>query len=224
MQSLLLGNLFNLIFQTFISPLELDDPECREAEIALLVDQLPEPNKRMLEILCCHLEKVAANSHKNMMTCKNLGVCFGPTLLRAEEETIEAITDISFANAVVMILVENWIKNPPSQRRTTRRRAPSAHRLGTVAAFVNPNLIESDDESDPDSDDGANIKVFTEKDLSKSADPCLLKVKLSTYGIRSISVEYQWHRKGKNMLKTLSCKHVSCKHKLCRSFSVSDYV
>ena len=197
MQTLLLANLINLIFQTFISPLELDDPECREAEIALLVDQLPEPNKRMLQILCCHLEKVAANSHKNMMTCENLGVCFGPTLLRAEEETIEAITDISFANAVVMILVENWIKNPPSQRRTTRRRAPSAPRLGAVAAFANPNLIETDDESDPYSDDGANIKVFTEKDLSQSADPCLLKVKLSTYGIRSISVEYQWHRKGK---------------------------
>ena len=38
------------IFQTFISALELDDPESREAEIALLVDQLPEPNKCMLKM------------------------------------------------------------------------------------------------------------------------------------------------------------------------------
>ena len=174
-------------------------------------------------MLCCHLEKVAANSHKNMMTCENLGVCFGPTLLRAEEETIEAITDISFANAVVMILVENWRKNPLSQHRTTRRRAPSAPGLGAVAAFSNPNLIETDDKSDPDSDDGANIKVFTEKDLSKSADPCLLKMKLSTYGIRSIFVEYQWHRKGTNLLKTL-LSNKSAVDILCRSFSVSDYV
>ena len=188
----------------------MDDPECRVAEIALLADQLPEPNKRMLQILCCHLEKVAANSHKNMMTCENLGVCFGPTLLRAEEETIEAITDISFANTVVMILVENWSKIPLTknrpQHRTPVRRAQSPHRFGAVAAFSNPNLIETNDKSDPDSDDSANIKVFTEKDLSKSADPCLLKVKLSTYGIRSISMEYQWHRKGTNLLKTLSNK------------------
>ena len=62
----------------------------------------------MLEILCCHLEKVAANSYKYMMTVGNLGVCFGPTLLRDEEETVAAIMDIKFANVVVEILVENW--------------------------------------------------------------------------------------------------------------------
>ena len=203
MQTLLLANLFNLIFQTFLFLLELDDPECRVAEIAKLAEQLPMPNKRMLEILCCHLEKVAEKSSKNMMTCENLGVCFGPTLLREEEETIEAIIDISFANAVVMILVENWSEMPLSQRRTTRRRAPSPPRLraaGLAAVFANPNLIENDDKSDPDSGEGANVKVFTENDLSKSNDPCLLKVKLSTYGIKSISVEYRWHMKGTNLL------------------------
>ena len=42
------------------------------------------------------------------MTVSNLGVCFGPTLLRAEEETVAAIMDIKFANVVVEILIENW--------------------------------------------------------------------------------------------------------------------
>ena len=42
------------------------------------------------------------------MTVANLGVCFGPTLLRDEEETVAAIMDIKFANVVVEILVENW--------------------------------------------------------------------------------------------------------------------
>ena len=91
-----------------ISFLELDAYEQRVAEVARLVDQLPEPHKRMLEILCKHLEKVAAKSFKNMMTVANLGVCFGPTLLRDEEETVAAIMDIKFANVVVEILVENW--------------------------------------------------------------------------------------------------------------------
>ena len=62
----------------------------------------------MLEILCSHLEKVASKSNKNMMTVANLGVCFGPTLLRDEEETVAAIMDIKFANVVVEILIENW--------------------------------------------------------------------------------------------------------------------
>ena len=52
--------------------------------------------------------QVAANCKRNMMTVSNLGVCFGPTLLRAEEETVAAIMDIKFANVVVEILIENW--------------------------------------------------------------------------------------------------------------------
>jgi hypothetical protein len=44
---------------------------------------------------------------KNLMTVSNLGVCFGPTLLRAEEETVAAIMDIKFANVVVEILIHN---------------------------------------------------------------------------------------------------------------------
>ena len=62
----------------------------------------------MLELLLQHLEKISDQAEKNMMTVSNLGVCFGPTLLRAEEETVAAIMDIKFANVVVEILIENW--------------------------------------------------------------------------------------------------------------------
>ena len=57
----------------------------------------------------------------------------------------------------------------------------------------------------------ANIRVFTEKDFdslkfdftrNKSIEPCLLKVKLSTYGLGSISMEYNWNKKGTNLQKT----------------------
>ena len=60
--------------------------------------------------------QVAANCKRNMMTVSNLGVCFGPTLLRAEEETVAAIMDIKFANVVVEILIENWRQVRNSQR------------------------------------------------------------------------------------------------------------
>ncbi len=87
---------------------ELDTYEDRVAEVGRLISQLPEPSKRMLELLMRHLEAVAANSAKNMMGVSNLGVCFGPTLLRAEEESVAAIMDIKFGNVVVEILIENW--------------------------------------------------------------------------------------------------------------------
>jgi hypothetical protein len=53
---------------------------------------------------------VAAKSDKNLMTVSNLGVCFGPTLLRPEEETVANILDIKFCNVVVEILIENYEK------------------------------------------------------------------------------------------------------------------
>ena len=51
---------------------------------------------------------VAAKSNKNLMTVSNLGVCFGPTLLRPEEETVTAIMEIKFGNIVVEILIDNF--------------------------------------------------------------------------------------------------------------------
>ena len=44
------------------------------------------------------------------MTVSNLGVCFGPTLLRPEEETVASIMDLKFYNVVVEILIENYDK------------------------------------------------------------------------------------------------------------------
>jgi hypothetical protein len=44
------------------------------------------------------------------MTVSNLGVCFGPTLMRPEEETVAAIMDIKFCNLIIEILIENYEK------------------------------------------------------------------------------------------------------------------
>lgn len=59
---------------------------------------------------------VAKKSDKNLMTVGNLAVCFGPTLLRPEEETVASIMDIKFYNIVVEILIENCeriVAGPP---------------------------------------------------------------------------------------------------------------
>lgn len=44
------------------------------------------------------------------MTPSNMGVIFGPTLLRAEEETVAAMLDIKFQNIVIEILIEDYWK------------------------------------------------------------------------------------------------------------------
>lgn len=72
----------------------------------------------MLEIIIRHLKAVSMKCHKNKMSVFNLGVVFGPTLLRAAEETLAAILDIKFNNVVIEILIENYdliFKNQPGK-------------------------------------------------------------------------------------------------------------
>lgn len=44
------------------------------------------------------------------MNVSNLSVCFGPTLLRPEEETVASIMDLKFYNVVVELLIDNYEK------------------------------------------------------------------------------------------------------------------
>ncbi|XP_015923916.1 rho GTPase-activating protein 26 [Parasteatoda tepidariorum] len=94
----------------FIAAAKQENRILRINNIHSLVHSLPKPNFKMLELLTSHLCKIAKLSHKNLMTISNLGICFGPTLLRPEEETVAAIMEIKFGNVVVEILIENYDK------------------------------------------------------------------------------------------------------------------
>uniref|UniRef100_A0AC34RJC4 Rho GTPase-activating protein 26 n=1 Tax=Panagrolaimus sp. JU765 TaxID=591449 RepID=A0AC34RJC4_9BILA len=91
----------------FINAAKLDDGQQRVNHIHYYVYKLPESHRKMLEIIIRHLRVVADNCGDNLMTVGNLGVCFGPTLLRPQEETMAAIMDIKFCNVVVEVLISN---------------------------------------------------------------------------------------------------------------------
>ncbi|ETE70579.1 Rho GTPase-activating protein 26, partial [Ophiophagus hannah] len=105
------GPLMMYQFQrSFIKAAKLENQESRISEIHSLVHRLPEKNRQMLHLLMNHLANVAENHKQNLMTVANLGVVFGPTLMRPQEETVAAIMDIKFQNIVVEILIENHEK------------------------------------------------------------------------------------------------------------------
>uniref|UniRef100_A0A8C6W0G9 Rho GTPase-activating protein 26 n=1 Tax=Nothobranchius furzeri TaxID=105023 RepID=A0A8C6W0G9_NOTFU len=127
--------------RSFIKAAKMDNPEARVTEIHALVHRLPEKNRQMLELLMKHLANVASHHQFNLMTIANLGVVFGPTLLRPQEETVAAIMELKFQNIVVEILIEHHEKifrDVPnssgsstnmqlnlSRRRSTQNKAPS---------------------------------------------------------------------------------------------------
>uniref|UniRef100_A0AAQ6A4K7 Rho GTPase-activating protein 26 n=1 Tax=Amphiprion ocellaris TaxID=80972 RepID=A0AAQ6A4K7_AMPOC len=121
--------------RSFIKAAKMDNPEARVTEIHALVHRLPEKNRQMLELLMKHLANVASHHQQNLMTIANLGVVFGPTLLRPQEETVAAIMDIKFQNIVVEILIEHHervrdggsanMQLNLSRRRSAESKAPS---------------------------------------------------------------------------------------------------
>ncbi|XP_071056664.1 rho GTPase-activating protein 26 isoform X2 [Onthophagus taurus] len=94
----------------FITAVKQETRQMRVNDVHILIYKIPKINFEVLKMLMKHLTRVAAKSDKNLMTISNLGVCFGPTLLRPEEETVASITELKFYNIVVEILIENYEK------------------------------------------------------------------------------------------------------------------
>ncbi|XP_050434753.1 rho GTPase-activating protein 26 [Adelges cooleyi] len=95
---------------TFISAAKQEVRLKRINDVHILLHKIPKPNFNMLEVLIKHLCNVVTHSDQNLMTVSNIAVCFGPTLMRPERETVAAIMDIKFCNVVVEILIENFTK------------------------------------------------------------------------------------------------------------------
>nr|XP_020756113.1 oligophrenin-1-like isoform X2 [Odocoileus virginianus texanus] len=95
------------------------------------------------------------------MTPSNMGVIFGPTLMRAQEDTVAAMMNIKFQNIVVEILIEHCVKiysGPPEEstappvpppRVTARRHKPitiSKRLLRERTVVYTSSLDETEDE------------------------------------------------------------------------------
>uniref|UniRef100_A0A8C4ZZK7 Rho GTPase activating protein 10 n=1 Tax=Gadus morhua TaxID=8049 RepID=A0A8C4ZZK7_GADMO len=98
------------LYKDFINPAKSGSPESRFQAIHCLVHKLPDKNQHTLGLVLKHLANVADHSKQNLMTVANLGVVFGPTLMRPQEETVAAIMDLKFQNIVVEILIKQHQK------------------------------------------------------------------------------------------------------------------
>ena len=95
------------LYTHFIEAIKHETETERLHELQLVILKLPIASREILKVLIRHLSKVASKSETNLMTASNLGVCFGPTLLRPREETVASIMDIKFCNEVIEAMIEN---------------------------------------------------------------------------------------------------------------------
>jgi len=70
-----------------------------------MISTLPENNRRILVMLCKFLKDLAVFESENKMNPHNLGVVFGPTLMRTESTGLESLTECDSQIAVVEELI-----------------------------------------------------------------------------------------------------------------------
>lgn len=168
------------LHKDFIKAAKYDDQKHRVRAVHALVYKLPEKNRTMLEILAKHLLRVSSHNGQNLMTVSNLGMIFGPTLMRSQEETVAAMMNIKFQNIVVEIIIENCNKifgeppdlsvplpPAPSSRSTPRRNKAICLSSGKrKARLYPPALCLADNDSDTFSSSSSTTPMGSRESLS----------------------------------------------------------
>ncbi|XP_038862276.1 N-chimaerin-like isoform X5 [Salvelinus namaycush] len=87
---------------------ELEDPEKQQEAFREALELLPAAHSETLRYLMVHLKRVTLNEKDNLMNAENLGIVFGPTLLRAPNlDAMTALNDIRYQRRVVEFLIKN---------------------------------------------------------------------------------------------------------------------
>lgn len=96
------------LHEEFISAAGLKDPALKAKHLQELVDRLPPEHYHTLRFLVLHLHRVREHSDQNLMTARNLGVVFGPTLMSSRDPGSE-FSDMAGKALMVEWLVDNAV-------------------------------------------------------------------------------------------------------------------
>lgn len=96
------------LFDAFVAAVKLPAYAERVQRLAELVQSLPPPNYATLRYLLTHLCKVMDHADTNRMTRQNIGIVFGPTLLRPERELLSMAVDMVHQNQAVELLLSEF--------------------------------------------------------------------------------------------------------------------
>ncbi|NXC44601.1 RHG15 protein, partial [Penelope pileata] len=96
------------LFDPLIEAIKLPDPQEQVQRVAELVQSLPPHNYATLRFLVAHLCRVMEQADINRMTRQNLGIVFGPTLLRPEREPSSLAAGMAQQNQAVELLLAHF--------------------------------------------------------------------------------------------------------------------
>lgn len=138
------------LYSRWIAALDHEDNEQRPLEIKKVLDDLPGPNKMLLQYLTCLFHCILESADINKMDASNLAVCIGPTLLQLDDTPLDGQREkMQKATELTQFLIENSMilgENIPCLLDTDEDSLSSVHHDSAY------------DSTDPDGDGEAGEK------------------------------------------------------------------
>ncbi|XP_030052484.1 rho GTPase-activating protein 9 isoform X2 [Microcaecilia unicolor] len=99
------------LFDHFVEAAKLPDGTEKLETFKKLVSSLPRPNHDTLEYILTHLRRVMEHAELNRMTTQNIGIVFGPTLMRPEKDLFSNMAvNMTYQNQAVEFLVQEFLQ------------------------------------------------------------------------------------------------------------------
>ncbi|XP_048849894.1 beta-chimaerin-like [Brienomyrus brachyistius] len=96
------------LYSRFIQAAKITDPDARLEAIHDGLLLLPPAHYETLRFLVTHLKRVTSFEKDNLMNAENLGIVFGPTLMRPpDQSTLATLNDMRYQKLVIQLLIEN---------------------------------------------------------------------------------------------------------------------
>ncbi|XP_063789804.1 rho GTPase-activating protein 15 isoform X2 [Pseudophryne corroboree] len=92
-------------FEQFVEAIKIQDSKLQVKAMRDLVKQLPPYNHDTMKVLFKHLRKIVVNASTNLMSTQSLGIVFGPTLLRPDNDPRNMAVYMVYQNQIVDLML-----------------------------------------------------------------------------------------------------------------------
>ncbi|XP_054640298.1 rho GTPase-activating protein 9 isoform X5 [Dunckerocampus dactyliophorus] len=95
-------------FSDMVETVKMLDYTEKVERLKTLVHNMPPPNHDTLQFICRHLKRVLEHSDTNRMTTQNIGIVFGPTLMRPERDSGNMAVNMVYQNQAVELILNEY--------------------------------------------------------------------------------------------------------------------
>ncbi|XP_055077902.1 rho GTPase-activating protein 15 isoform X2 [Periophthalmus magnuspinnatus] len=95
-------------FTDIVETVKMTDYIDKVDRLKCLVLNMPPPNHDTLQFMCRHLKRVLEHTDSNRMTTQNIGIVFGPTLMRPERDNGNIAINMVYQNQAVELILSEY--------------------------------------------------------------------------------------------------------------------